>query len=67
MNIFSERIKELRLEKNLSQKELGEELNLSPTTITKWERGDRVPNIDIFIMLAKYFNCSIDYLVGLVD
>ncbi len=67
MNKFSKRLKLLRKEMGLTQAELAEKLGLKQATIAKWGKGERTPYIDYFIELAKFFNCSIDYLVGLVD
>ena len=67
MNKFSERLKELRLEKNLTQTELAQETGISQAGIAKWETGDRNPSVDCLIILAKFFGVTIDYLVGLED
>ena len=67
MNKFSERLKELRLEKSLTQVELSKKTGISQAGIAKWETGDRSPSIDCLIALAKFFKVSIDYLVGLED
>ena len=67
MNKFSERLKELRLEKNLTQSELAQETGISQAGIAKWETGDRNPSVDCLIILAKFFGVTIDYLVGLED
>ncbi len=69
MNKFSERLQELRIEKNLSQSQLAKELNneLTNSAISLWELGKRTPNLDTLIVLAKFFNVSIDYLAGLTD
>lgn len=67
MNKFSERLKELRLEKGLTQVQLAKESGISQAGIAKWETGDRSPSVDCLIALAKYFKVSIDYLVGLED
>ena len=64
---FCERLKELRLELNLTQTELSKQTGISQAGIAKWETGDRTPNLECLIILAKYFKCSIDYLVGLID
>lgn len=61
------RLMELRKAKNLSQKQLALELNLSETGIQNYENGRRKPAYDILIALADYFNVSLDYLVGRTD
>ena len=63
--IFKERLKALRNEKNVTQEQMAEETQLSQAGIAKWETGDRTPTMECLIILAKYFKCSIDYLVGL--
>lgn len=67
MNKFADRLKELRLEKNLSQNELAKHVNVSVACINRWENGLRVPNIDSVAVLCKFFECSADYLIGLED
>ena len=67
MNKFSERLKELRLEKGLSQTQLAKETKLSQSAIGYWETSQRIPNADAVITLAKFFNVSTDYLLGVVD
>lgn len=67
MSSFAERLKDLRLENNLTQTQLAKETGLSQTGIGKWEMGKRTPNIDVLITLAKYFNVTTDFLCGLVD
>lgn len=67
MSIFAERLKELRTEKNLSQKELADELKISQAIISHYEKDIRKPTLDIIVMLCKYFKVSADYLIGLED
>ena len=69
MNKFSNRLKELRIEKGLSQENLSKELNykISQSAIAMWELNKRIPNLDALIILAKYFGVTIDYLAGLED
>ena len=67
MNKFPERLKDLRLEKGLSQKQLAEEIGVKQPTIARWERGEQVANIDCAIALAQFFDVSTDYLLGLID
>ncbi len=68
-NKFSERLKELRLEKGLSHASLSKELNkqVSASAISLWEDEKRVPNLDAVIILAQYFGVSLDYIAGLED
>lgn len=58
------RLKEIRVEKNLLQKDVASAVNHSITCISDWERGKREPSIDDLIRLADFFGVSIDYLVG---
>lgn len=67
MKIFAERLKKLRLEHNLTQKELAEKLNYSTNTVTNWENNRREPSFVCLINIALFFKCSIDYLIGLED
>ncbi len=69
MNKFSERLKELRKENKLSQQELSIRLKckITQSAIALWENDERVPNLDAVILLAKFFNVSLDYLAGVVD
>lgn len=62
-----ERLKELRLEKNLSQAKLAKATNLSQSSITYWETGQRIPNAKAIIILARFFDVSTDYLLGEKD
>ena len=66
MENFAKRLKELRLERGLTHIELSKALNgkITNVAIYYWEQGKRVPKLDALILLAKYFNVSIDYLVG---
>ena len=66
-NKFSLRLKELRQEKGIGQIELAKKLEVSKGIISLWENGQREPNMYSLIKLAKFFNVTIDYLVGLED
>ena len=66
-NKFSLRLKELRQERGVRQIELAKKLDLSKGIISLWENGQREPNMYSLIKLAKFFNVTIDYLVGLED
>lgn len=64
MSVFAEKLKELRKEKDLTQKEIANKLGVSRVAYTNWENGNREPNIERLVKLADYFDVSIDYLVG---
>lgn len=61
------RIKELRLEKFLTQSELGKVVGVNHSAVGKYEREELEPNISTLHKLADFFGCSIDYLVGRED
>lgn len=63
-NNFKANLKELRLEKNIGQVELAKAIGVSKGIISLWENGLREPSMYCLISLAKFFNVSIDELVG---
>lgn len=63
MNL-NEKIKDLRVEKNLTVEDLAKAINYSKTVVYYWERGLRRPNASALTVLANYFNVSVDYLIG---
>lgn len=60
------RLKELREDKQISQKEMARVISKTPQAYSLYENGKRSPDIDTLIALAKFFQVSIDYLVGYV-
>ena len=62
-NEFGKKLKELRLEKGLSQRELGKIFNVCNQTISFWEIGSREPDLDTLVLIARYFEVSIDSLL----
>lgn len=64
MEGFPERLRKLREEKGLLQRELAEKLNLSRVAITHYEQGKRFPEWDTLQKMADLFNVSVDYLLG---
>lgn len=62
--MISQRIRELRLANELTQKELSDYLGLTPKMISFYELGQRVPPSDILLKLAEKFQVSTDYLLG---
>ncbi len=67
MDKFSERLKELRTEKGLSLTQLSELTGISHTALVYWENDRRVPNANAVKVLAKFFEVTADYLLGLQD
>lgn len=61
---LGERIKALRLERPLSQAELGKNLGVSEVSVRCWENGTKKPSMDAIISLANLFHVSTDYLLG---
>ena len=57
------RLRELRLERNISQQRLAMELSMTQNTISRYENGEREPGIKELIRIADYFNVSLDYLL----
>lgn len=64
---FCEILKDLRTEKNVTQKEVALACGLTSTCICQLENGSRNPTGSTIRELAKYFDCSADYLLGLKD
>lgn len=62
--LFAERFKQLRLEKLVSQQDIASSLGVDRTIVSHWERGTRIPSLEIACALADYFEVSLDYLVG---
>ena len=57
----------MRNEKNLSQEQLAEKLNVTRQTISNWENGKFYPDIDSLVNLSKFFNVSLDDLLSYDD
>ncbi len=64
---FGEKIKELRLTKNWTQKELAEKIGQAQSTVFYWEQNKQEPNISSLKKLCEIFDVSADYLLGLAD
>lgn len=61
------RLKELRKKKGMSQQRLAMELNVNQNTISRYETGEREADYKTLILIADYFNVSIDYLLERTD
>ena len=66
-NILGARIRNLRENNGLTQLELSKQLNVSNTTLSQYESGQRIPSDDIKIKIAEFFKVSVDYLLGQAD
>ena len=62
-----QRLKELRNEKGLTQKELAKKIDSTDKSIWAYENNVAVPPLDVLLKLADVFECSIDYLVSRAD
>lgn len=64
---FSESLAELMQERNLSVKDLAEEVGIKDSNLYYYLRAERLPSVEALVLLADYFSCSADYLLGLTD
>lgn len=63
-NLFGERLRQLRKEAGFRQDELALNLNFSRSTISYYETGARIPDIQKILIIAEFFNVSVDYILG---
>ena len=59
-----DKLKKLRMQYNLSQKEVAAKLNISPSIISGYETGERSPSTENLLALSYLYKCSTDYLLG---
>ena len=64
MSSFGNRLKTLRENHNLSQKEFANILNIANSALSQYESDKRVPSDEVKLQIAKYFNVTTDYLLG---
>lgn len=62
--MLSERIRKLREQKNISQKQLADIMHISQSSISEYESGNQQPPLEMIVKLADFFDVSIDYLLG---
>jgi transcriptional regulator with XRE-family HTH domain len=65
MIYFGDKLRALRLERNLTQQQVADRLELGKSSISAYEKNIKYPSIDVLIRLCEYFNTSADYLIGL--
>lgn len=66
-NEFAKKLKELRTEKGMTQKQLAQAANVLERTVSHWENGSRECDFDTLLKLSEIFNVSCDYLLGKSD
>ena len=64
---YRTRLRNVREDKDLTQTDVAKLLRTTRQQVGKWENGVQMMGIDKYIILAKYYNVSLDYLAGLVD
>ena len=62
-----ERLKDIREDHDLTQSDVAKLLGTTRQQVSKWEIGAQMMGVDKYIKLAKYYNISVDYLLGLID
>ncbi len=67
MSKLGERLNKLRQEQGLTQQELADLFHISNSTISSYETGNRIPDVDFLLKLSKFYNISSDYIIGLSD
>lgn len=58
------RLKELRLQKGFTQRQIADYIGCLPSVYSRYENGDREPSIEVLILLSRFLGVTIDYLVG---
>lgn len=64
---YYERLRDMREDHDLSQSDIAKLLQTTQEQISKYETGKQMMGVDKYILLAKYYNVSLDYLTGLLD
>ncbi len=65
--IINLKLRELRIENELNQRNLAEFLNVTQHTYSRYETGELRPSIDVMERLSEFYKTSVDYLMGLTD
>jgi transcriptional regulator with XRE-family HTH domain len=67
MKVFGERLKRLRVNEKMTQKQLAEKLKISESAVGMYERSEREPSFEIVLALSEIFDVTTDYLHGKPD
>lgn len=65
--ILGQRLKELRTERNLTQRQVAEPLNISVAAYSHYEKSEREPPLSLLADFSAFFEVSVDYLLGLKE
>lgn len=66
MNYY-QRLRDIREDNDMTQAQIAQILNIQQTQYSRYERGAVQMSIDKYIVLAKYYNISLDYITGIID
>lgn len=61
------RLRDMREDHDLSQEAIAKVLHTNQQQVSKWETGTQMMGVDKYVILAQYYNVSVDYLLGLID
>ena len=64
---MGEKLKSLRIEKKLTQKQVADRIGLAISAVSSYESGTRYPSYDALVKLARIFHVSTDYLLGITN
>lgn len=64
---FADNLKSLRKDRDLSQEEFAEIIGVTRQSVSKWELGEGYPDVEKLLIIAKSFNVSLDWLMGLIS
>ena len=64
---MGDKLKSLRLEKKLTQKQIADRIGLAISAVSSYESGSRYPSYDVLVKLSRIFHVSTDYLLGITD
>lgn len=64
---MGDKLKSLRTEKKLTQKQVADQIGLAISAVSSYESGSRYPSYDVLVRLAHIFHVSTDYLLGMTD
>ncbi len=67
MSNFGEKLRDLRIDKGVSIQKMAKDIGIGATSICRWENNQSDIRCNQLIILSKYFNVTVDYLLGLED